>query len=482
MRGLRKTPCLSSSVAVRSRACRVRRHALFARLYGGFVFLDEMASFTCEGVTISGNTAGNQGGGVYARDATWVNSSCAFIANQSPQGAALYLSGCKSVTLKNHAVTDNLAFSGSVLYSTQSSVVATGVTFKSGIELQEDSFNRAIQSVTKSVLTLKECVFDGWRGDTVIYHTTSDANSLFLDSCDFRASSAAMAVFSLNSDANIRNAAVGGLTFTNAGRPNNSLVLVNRALDCGSPNVCGPGECVNGTLGVLCECLDVDSCLNDGGELSLAVETPPASETYSPDTVSFDLVVSSAGNGTTHAIWDLAFEATYLNLKAVPSSGVLPPGGAVTVYVTGTAATQDAGGDVTSYFNLSSVGITNTSSTAIVKKLEVKSAFFLCSASEYAEPLADETNGVSCKQCISLEGGQGVDCESPGATLASLPIRQGYWRWSRESLVIHKCANSKACAGRTQVSSADDYCQGGYKGPCESIDSCRVSRSRPALS
>ncbi|CAN0516643.1 unnamed protein product, partial [Laminaria digitata] len=66
-------------------------------------------------------------------------------------------------------------------------------------------------------------------------------------------------------------------------------------------------------------------------------------------------------------------------------------------------------------------------------------------------------------------GGEGVDCDSPGATLASLPIRQGYWRPDRESLVVHECFSSKACAGKTEISSADDYCQDGYNGPYCSV-------------
>ena len=61
------------------------------RFYGGFVFVEDEATLTCEGATITGNHAGDQGGGVYARQATWLNSSCDLIANEAPQGAAIYL-------------------------------------------------------------------------------------------------------------------------------------------------------------------------------------------------------------------------------------------------------------------------------------------------------------------------------------------------------------------------------------------------------
>ncbi|CAM9376759.1 unnamed protein product, partial [Laminaria digitata] len=435
-----------------------------AKFYGGSMFLHDGASLKCEGVTIRENYAGDQGGGLYARDSTWVNSSCDWIGNESPQGAALYLTNVDSAMLKNHAITDNLAFSGSVLYITESSVLVSGVTFKSEVGLKDDSSNRAVQSDSKSRLTLNECVFDGWLGDTVIYHRNPDPSSLFLDSCDFSASFASMAVFSLNSDAKIRNAVVGDNAFTNDGTLSSSLALVNRVLDCSSPNVCGPGKCVDSMLGVLCECLDVDTCLDDGGRISLALKTYQGNETYSPDPVSFELVVSSAGDGTTYAIWDLEFESEDLELDVSPSSGILPPGGNVTVAVTGTPSGQDVGGDLVSIFYLTFVGSASSNSTAGAR-LEVESTFYLCSAYEYALPLANETNGVSCEQCIFIEGREGVNCDSPGATLASLPIRQGYWRSSRESLVVHECFHSKACVGATEVSSADEYCRDGYQGP-----------------
>ena len=88
------------------------------RFYGGFVYLSWGVSFTCEGGSITYNFAGDQGGGIYARGAEWMNSSCNLIGNQSPQGAALYLTGVESATLEDHTVTNNLALSGSVLYMT----------------------------------------------------------------------------------------------------------------------------------------------------------------------------------------------------------------------------------------------------------------------------------------------------------------------------------------------------------------------------
>ena len=310
-------------------------------------------------------------------------------------------------------------------------------------------------------------MFKGWLGDTVIYHRNSNADSLFLDRCDFSGSSVTTAVFSLNSAATIRNAVVDDRTFVNAARVNDSVTLVNKAFTCSDRELCAPGACVDSSLGVLCECLDADSCLDDGGGVSLRVKTPPANETFSPDGVSFELLVSSEEDGTTNIIWDLVFEADGLELDVTPSNGILPPGGSITVAVSGTPTGLSLGGDLTSRFNLTSLGTTASSNPIADVFLEVDSTFYFCSALEYAVPMANETYGVSCEPCISVEGGEGVDCDSPGATLASLPIRQGYWRSSRESVAVHQCGHSEACAGATEVSSANDYCMNGFQGPCE---------------
>lgn len=437
-----------------------------ARFYGGFVFVEEEASIKCKGATITGNIAGEQGGGIYARGAGRVRSSCDLIANESPQGAAIYLTNVKSATFKNHTVADNVASGGSVVYVTESFVGAEGVTFESGVELQEDSSNRAIQLDGDTTLTAEGCVFQGWLGDTVIYHKSSVPGSLVLNSCDFSGSSAAMAVISPNSDAEIRNAVVSSRTFLNAGSLSNSIRLVDRALDCGDSNACGAGECVNSTLGVLCECLESSGCLDDGGELSLRLRTPPAIETVGAD-ILYELMVSAASDGTTYAIWGLSFEADGLALDVVPSSGLLSPGGNVSITVTGIPVTQDVGGNLSSTFRMESIGRTSPEGGGSVK-LEVYSTFYFCSAHEYAMPLVKTDDGrVVCEQCAAIEGEQGVDCEQMGATLTSLPIRQGYWRSNGESLVVRRCFNSGACKGATNISSSDDYCKHGYKGPCE---------------
>ena len=401
-----------------------------------------------------------------------MNSSCDLVSNEAPQGAAVYLTNVNSATFEDHHVTDNLASGGSVVYVAASTVVARKVAFESSVGLQDYSFNRAVQLDGSTTLDAEKCVFDGWLGDAVVLNENSAKGSLVLDSCDFRGSSAGLAVVSPNSVAEIRNAVVSSLTFENAvaGTVENPLTLVDRALDCNDFNACGDGVCVDSTLGVLCECLEDGECLHDGGGLSLSLSTRPAAETFffSSDPVSFELTVSSTSDGTTHAIWYLDVEDDYLDLEVVPSSGVLPPGGTVSVSVNDTSTKQNEGGILTSSFVLMSVGDSSSGST-VVDRINVTSAFYLCEAFEYAKPVEDDGNAdvFTCEQCATITGQEGVDCEGPGATKSLLPVRPGFWRLSEESLVVHECLYSDACKGATKVSGSDDYCEDGYKGPCE---------------
>eukprot|EP00903_Cladosiphon_okamuranus_P012169 g11416.t1 len=253
-----------------------------AKFYGGFIFLEELASLSCEGATISGHYAGDQGGAVYGRDATCVNSSCDLVRNGAPQGASVYLTHTVgAANFENHEVTDNLEGEAS--------------------------------------LVAEECEFGGWTGNTVIQSTNPATGSLVMDSCSFSEISAAMVVASTNSDAQIRNAIVDHGTIENAATVHGSRVLTNRALDCDDPNACGQGECVDSDLGVLYECLANGVCLDGGGALTVGVKTAPPDLTLSPSPVYFELVVSAAAEGSTPAIWRLAFEADDLDLQVSSS-------------------------------------------------------------------------------------------------------------------------------------------------------------------
>lgn len=183
-----------------------------------------------------------------------------------------------------------------MVYVTETSVIASDVSFQSGGSLQEGSSNSAIQLEGGATLIAEECVFGGWTGDSVIQNANPAEGSLVLDSCDFGDTAATMVVTAPYSDARIRNALVGDLTIENAAVVNNSPALVDRALGCDNLSICGSGECVDSALGVLCECLEDDECFGGGGVLSIALKTPLPDVTYSPDLVYFELLVPAAAN------------------------------------------------------------------------------------------------------------------------------------------------------------------------------------------
>eukprot|EP00752_Nemacystus_decipiens_P006743 g6060.t1 len=429
-----------------------------AEFFGGFVFLEEMASLSCEGATVEDNVAGDQGGAIYAREAKWVSSSCDLIGNVAPMGAAAYLTKIRqNVTFTTHSITHNLTQGESAVYAAGTSIFATEVNFQSDAGLQETSSGPAVQ-LADATLVAEGCKFGGWAGDTVILNPSVN-DSLVLDSCDFSQSAPTMVVSSPNSDAAIRNAFAGDLTVENAAAVNGTLVLIDRALSCDDDGACGEGGCVDSALGVLCECLEGGDCLHGGGALSVELKREPLNVTYYPEAADFELLISAAAAGTTSSIWELAFETDSLTIETLPSSGILPPGENVTVAVSASSQLQDVLGQQKVHFNVSSVGSDTWDS------ISVTMFYYLCRNFEYAVLHVDGSGDVDCEQCVIVSGAEGIDCGLPGATLETLPVRQGYWRSSNKSLEIHSCLHSDACAGATRVSSSDDYCQEGYTGP-----------------
>ena len=87
------------------------------------------------------------------------------------------------------------------------------VPFTASDDAQGFLVNRAVQLGTNGTLDMEDCVFDGWHGGTVIYNLHSASGSLVLDSCEFGGSSAAMAIVSPYSDAQVRNAVVTSFTY-----------------------------------------------------------------------------------------------------------------------------------------------------------------------------------------------------------------------------------------------------------------------------
>lgn len=439
----------------------------------------------CKGAIVSENSAGEHGGGIYGRDATWLTVSCDLFGNQSPEGAGAYLTHTKdNATFRDMQMTANVAEGGSTVYAVNSKVVAQGVTFDAGARNLEERSNRAVHLEHRSTFEGVNCMFDNWIGDTVVQSSGHESGSLVLDGCDFCTSASAVAVVSPYSEAEIRNAFLSDLTIKSAANPE---VLVDRVVTCSETGICDSvGECVDSLLGVLCECLPGGSCLDDPGTVSLAIKKWPSKETYLPDPILFDLVVSAADDGTTESIWELDFESSELELEVIPSSGILRSGSNITVMVSGTPLTDDVGGNLTSSFVLTAVGDKDNQAVAVTTELKVMSTFFLCRGFQFAVPgEGNESSGgvVECLSCTSLSGHtEGVDCGDPGATLASLPLKEGYWRENSQSKTVHACIHSEACVGAADIITSNDYCADGYTGPCEFVSLLVVVGVRPRCS
>lgn len=58
----------------------------------------------------------------------------------------------------------------------------------------------------------------------------------------------------------------------------------------------------------------------------------------------------------------------------------------------------------------------------------------------------------------------GVNASGTGATVESLSLEAGYYRVSNTSRKILECCRAEACKGG---SNASNYCEAGYRGPCE---------------
>ncbi|CAM9421055.1 unnamed protein product [Choristocarpus tenellus] len=447
------------------------------RFFGGFLFLEEQASVNCTNTVVEGSLSGDQGGGLYARDATFIYWACDLIANDAPQGADMYLTQVREVNMVDSRI-DHLSTtrSSNAVDITGSHVVANGVKLAGSVASGTDI---AVQMDASSSFLAMDCVFNGWQGDSILQN---DGGELVLEGCDFSGSAAKAAVSSV-STAVIRNAVVGDQTFEMA---TNNMALVDNALTCSDSQSCSPGVCLDGELGVYCQCYaslvtGKEVCMDGGGNITMWVSKAPDVVTYWPAMVEFTLAVHAQG-GSEPVLWNISTSSSDFNISLYPSSGMLPPGSSVSVRVEALPGLE-MGGNLTTSFTAEGFAPRTTAS------VDVLATYFLCRAFEYAdfrvqsvtdlpgipssEPEGEfeteEENEVECTQCAEIEGADGVDCSTPGATLKGLPLKDGYWRATTQSLVVRECVNSDSCVGGTLVVDSDEYCASGYLGPCECI-------------
>jgi hypothetical protein len=78
-------------------------------------------------------------------------------------------------------------------------------------------------------------------------------------------------------------------------------------------------------------------------------------------------------------------------------------------------------------------------------------------------PAGTFSNGEKCQLCTDE-----LTCSNTtGATTSTLSLAAGLWRTSTDTLTVYSCLNSDACSGGIALTSTDDYCATGYKGPCK---------------
>ncbi|CAM9228038.1 unnamed protein product [Choristocarpus tenellus] len=462
------------------------------KFFGGFLFLEELASVNCTNTVVEGSYAGDEGGGVYAIGTSSIYWACDLIDNDALKGADMYLIQAREVHLVGGRIDHRRTMESSeALYLTGSNVFADGFSVVADAA-SETSI--AMQMDTSSSFLAVDCVFATWRGESVIHN---DGGELVLEGCDFSGSETKVVV-STSSTAVIRNAVVGDPTINAA---TDSMALVDNALTCSDANSCSPGVCLDGELGVYCQCYHSnvtgeEVCMNQGGNITMWVSKAPDKIIYRPATVEFTLMIHAEG-GLAPVLWNISALSSDFNMLLYPSSGVLPPNSNLSVRVE--AVPRMEIGRYLMMASFTAVGLIPRTEASV----EVYTTYLLCEAYEYAsfmnqstansravssfspvqrgESGIDGEDAVMCIQCAEIEGAEGVDCSTPGATLNSLPLRDGYWRATTKSLVIRECINSDACIGGTFVADSDGYCASGYMGPYCAVCKPGYGRSNGAM-
>ena len=93
--------------------------------------------------------------------------------------------------------------------------------------------------------------------------------------------------------------------------------------------------------------------------------------------------------------------------------------------------------------------------------LEGSSDCLICNSNYFdGDP---DASGAVCKPCFL-----GIDCGAPGANVATLTLKTGYWRVGAASEIVLLCPEPRYCTGG---SDPDKYCKSGHVGPyCAECD------------
>ncbi|CBJ26637.1 adhesin-like protein [Ectocarpus siliculosus] len=496
--------------------------------FGGFLYKEGPGNASCTGASVVGHR-GVDGGAVYAVEGAKLEWGCDLVNNSALAGPAIYARDNAEVVLRGVELYDNVVARGSVVFIVSSNLTTYQTVFT---DTEGSSDLSAVQADEDSSYKAEDTSFVGFAGEAVVF----SEGILYLDDCDFSGSAASVLVYSeRNSTTVVRNAVLGDNNYFDVAEAASeagdiptahSLISVNVTCDGWMPfsstPPCSEGSpCIDGDLGVYCQCYTRESSIAEGspsetcvtgdpGLLSLTVLSEPADAVY-PTMLDGDLLLTlnddetvttsssaggsgvalSAGAGTEGGvIWNvsalvLSSEEGLMEWTVFPSTGLLLPGRSITLHVV-TLPLDDFNGEATVSFQADGMSppaslvaeaaaavVVQTTSLADDGEGETAAAsfdvsFVHCESGTYWNNSCDpEGDSVSCCElCTDVDGDEdGVNCDENGATTRTLPIQSGYWRASLDSVYIRQCFNEDACQGGSIVASEQEYCNAGYEGP-----------------
>ncbi|CAM9391351.1 unnamed protein product, partial [Choristocarpus tenellus] len=117
----------------------------------------------------------------------------------------------------------------------------------------------------------------------------------------------------------------------------NNMPLVDNVQNCSDTESCIDGVCLDGELGVYCQCYvslitKKEVCMNRGGNITVGISKFPDEVTYGPEKAEFTLAVHAQG-GSAPVLWNISGSSSDFSTTLYPSNGVLPPGSSVSVWV-----------------------------------------------------------------------------------------------------------------------------------------------------
>eukprot|EP00903_Cladosiphon_okamuranus_P009052 g8654.t1 len=454
------------------------------------LFLSNASStLTCRGGgTFEGNLAGERGGAMYVtRGSTVTFDACGSLSNSASVGAAVYAAHSFVALMGGSMLAYDEVPTGALIYALSTQVEAHNATFWAA----EGSPNMlAVQMTDGSSMKALASSFRGWHGSYVVL----TGGELEMDACDFRGSLANVLVSANHSTpAIIRNTAVGiesysSLASSDAGATDTDTdtdtTLSENVMTCASDPCGGSGGeeedggfgCVDGNLGVYCPCFVAtvtaeELCLGEMTTLQLESPTEQLVTLGTQGTIESTLNITAGTEGGA-VVWEVeevtrSFSEEGLVWTIVPNVGILEPGASATVSITGNL-NATISGPTAAQFKAESLQ-SGRFALAIVN-----TTFYYCEEGEYyhgndhdLSTADDDGSGDGlCLKCTDLDlGDEGLECDTPGVLLTTLPLASGHWRASNETTTIRKCLNEDACEGGSVIHRSDDYCAVGYGGP-----------------